>query len=231
MPRSCSKEREEKATGSFYCLRAAFRKWRRPFKKPEIIGRGFSSGLSGGHKQRLAACQAGLKQFQLPDLYTFRKEEVYYFPQRRQRSRMQFTIQLSGLAMGEWMHARATCQDGIDTFIPHVVSKNAPKSQNATLNVEGKRKLWLNWTQPGYIYTNSPPRPPPLFIQSNTNQILASGSSSCFIQKHISNVIIALYIYFCELKFNTSHAHLYNCTAVRNIFWVDAPNVAREVRA
>lgn len=95
------------------------------FKRPQIIGRGFSSGLRGGHKQRLAACQAGLKQFQLPDLYTFRKEEVYYFPQRCQWNRMWFTFQQRGLARGEWIHAKATCQEASDTFIQRAAGNNA----------------------------------------------------------------------------------------------------------
>lgn len=34
--------------------------------------------------------------------------------------------------MGEWIHAKATCQEGIDTFIQRVASKNALKSQNAS---------------------------------------------------------------------------------------------------
>lgn len=66
---------------------------------PHKMAATFSKGLrlSGGvflldseevTNKRLAACQAGLKQFQLLDLYTFRKEEVYYFPQQGQWNRM-----------------------------------------------------------------------------------------------------------------------------------------------
>lgn len=48
------------------------------FQRPQIVSRGITFRLGGGQKQRLAACQAGLKQFHLLGHFTFRME-VYYF--------------------------------------------------------------------------------------------------------------------------------------------------------
>ena len=63
------------------------------FQRLQIVRKGITFKLRGGQKQRPAACQAGLKQFELPGLFTFRKEEVYYFPQNSQWNKTLFTLQ------------------------------------------------------------------------------------------------------------------------------------------
>lgn len=82
-PKSWRREKEERERDGLCCFTHGPRKMAASFQRPQIIGRGFPFGLSRGHKQRLAACQAGLKQFQFPDLYTSRKEGSLLFSPTR----------------------------------------------------------------------------------------------------------------------------------------------------
>lgn len=106
------------------------------FQRLQIMRRGFTLRLRGGQEQRLAACQARLKQFQFPFQFTFNKEEVYYFSQHCQGNKMRFTLQYKGVK-NTCICGKTTCQEEIEGLFTHPL-------RNAEKRTSTKGGWWIN---------------------------------------------------------------------------------------